>query len=238
MGRNKILGNDSCPDPTCIGFQELGRFRTKKARGRRTARYIDRLYFRHNDIQIPEHYVDNFVSQRNEHADIFAKMKHTLYKIGIHMRSFPLQEDEITRLNFALRCFMVDFIEPRRHIAWLERMKIVWGLIGTQLPQDTVEGWNELMEEFKAYEKDVQKMASLREKWLKAPIRRDANEILRTVPLFREINRLYSKYEFPKIRAQRKNLKENLSSMHRKEGFLYAGRKTDDYTGVEIPTTT
>jgi hypothetical protein len=236
LGRNKNLGNETCPDPRCIGFQELGRFRTKIARGKRTARYIDRLYFRHNDGEIPEHYVDNFVSQRNEHADIFAKMGHTIYQIGEHVKSFPLQADEITRLNFALRCFMVDIIEPRRHVAWLERMKKVWGLVGTQLPGDTVDGWNELVEEFKTYEKDVQKMAALKERWSTTPIRRDLNEILRTAPLFREINNLYNKYEFPKRRTKRLN--ENLSENYGKNGGLYAGRKTDDYTGIETPTTT
>lgn len=240
MGRNKNLGNETCPDPRCIGWQGLGRFRTKKARGKRTARYIDRLYFRHNDDIVPkrEHYVESFVSPRNEFLDIFAKWGHMMYQIGEHVKSFPLQEDEITRLNFALRCFMVDIVEPRRHVAWLERMKKVWGLIGTQLPEDTAEGWNHLVEEFNVYAKDVQKMRALREKWYTAPVIRDVNEMLTTVPLFREINKLYNKYESPTRRAKRKILNENLSKSYRKEGRLYAGRKTDHYTGIETPTTT
>lgn len=233
MGRHKNLGNETCPDPRCIGWQELGRFRTKKARGKRTARYIDRLYFRHNESEIPEHYVDSFVSARNEFLDIFAKWGHIMYQIGEQVKSFPLQEDEITRLNFALRCFMVDITEPRRHIAWLERMKKVWGLVGTQLPGDTVDGWNEVVEEFKTYEKDVVKMRALRSKWAETLIRRDVNEILRTTPLFREIFKLYNKYESPKRIARRKIINEKLSRNY-KDGSV---GNTLFYTGIETPTT-
>jgi hypothetical protein len=230
LGRHKKLGNETCPDPRCVGFLQLGRKRHKKVRGKRTSRYIDRFYFRHNDSNIPEHYVDNFVFPRSEHADIFAKLAHTFYQIGEQVKTFPLSDDKVTRLNFALRCFVVDIIEPQRHIAWLERMKKVWALVGTTLPQDNDEGWNGLVEELKVLEKDAEKMASLREKWAAAPVRRDLNEMLRTAPLFREINDLYRKYETPKRIAKRKIINEKLSQNY-KDGKV---GKTDDYTGIEM----
>jgi len=133
---------------------------------------------------------------------------------------------------------MVDVGELRIHGAWLERMKKVWGLVGTELPDDTIDGWNELVEEFRMYAKDAQKMTALREKWYSAPVRRDVNEIRATVPLFKEINKLYTKYEFSKRRAKRKILNEKLSKNYRNEDRLYAGRKTYHYTGIETPTTT
>lgn len=205
-------------------------------RGKPTARYIERDVFRHNDSKLSkqsEHYVDNF-RERNESADAFSKLSHEIFKAGELMKSLPLEEDEARRLNLGLRCFMQNFLEPRKNIAYLNKMKLVSELNDHPLHKNIEQAWSELVKEIKAFEKDNNKREILRDKWIRSQVVPDeayVDKVISTDPLFRQMRYLFNKYESPKRRAKRKIINEKLS-----KNYTWEGKKTDDYTGVEAHT--
>lgn len=123
-GRHKILGNEKCPDPDCPGSGKLGRIRRKPARNRPDSRYVDRYYFRHNDSEIKEHYVDNFVRPKEfeknpglKISEEYLKIGHSIEKISKRIMSFPLTLEERKSLNIRLEWFKHNFLVPLDMIA-------------------------------------------------------------------------------------------------------------------------
>ena len=104
MARPRKIGNEQCPNPDCDGFLQLGYIRKKTSRGRPTARYISRYWFRHNDSEIREHYVDNFIrpAERTKDKEIeegCLKAVFNMQKIVKLIVTFPLTEEELLRWN-------------------------------------------------------------------------------------------------------------------------------------------
>jgi hypothetical protein len=206
------------------------RFRTKKVRGRKTLRYIERTYAHHADGT--EHYVDNFLKAKAIHAadNIIGKFSHTMFLIGEQMKKFPLTEYETRRLNEALHCFMINFEEPQRMMVHYQRLSTIATLRQITLPNDTVDGWRQLVERLKEYEKNHEKFDALRMKWCTTQDIANSDWIWKWDPLARQIRLLFNKYESPKRIAKRKEINKKLSSNYRNEKV----EKTDDYTGVEL----
>ena len=81
------------------------------------------------------------------------------------MKKFPLTEFETRRRTMALRTHMLKFIEAQRSVLRRERFLKFLNLKETPLPNDTNQGWSELVEGFKELEKNPQKLDELRLKW-------------------------------------------------------------------------
>ena len=115
MARPKKIGNEKCPYPEC---GELGRKRQKSVRNRPTGRYVRYYWFRHNDSNIPEHYIDNLVNKEKEKnpgleiAERYNKMAYWTEKIGKRIMSFPLTKEELIWLNQRLEWHFDNIIIP------------------------------------------------------------------------------------------------------------------------------
>ncbi len=203
-------------------------------RSKRTARYIERSVFYHNE-DIPSHYVDNFVKAKDTPSNIVAKFAQTLSVIGEQMKKFPLTEFETRRLNMALRIHMLNFIEPQRSVLRRERFLKFLNLKEIPLPNDTNQGWSELIEGFKELERNPQKLDELRLKWCTIQDISNPQETEKWDPLFREMRILYNKYESPKRIARRKEINEKLSRNH-KDGSVGKTPNFSGTIGVEPPT--
>ena len=121
MARPKIIGNEKCPYPEC---GELGRIRRKAARNRPTSPYVHRYWFRHNDSNIQEHYVDNFVRPKEYEknpglkiSEEYLKIGHSIDKISKRIMSFPLNLEESKSLNLRLKWFKGNILAPLDIIA-------------------------------------------------------------------------------------------------------------------------
>ena len=95
-------------------------------------------------------------------SNIVAKFAQTISVIGEQMKKFPLTEVETRRLNMALRIHMLNYIEPQRSVLRRERIMKFLKLKEIPLPNDTDQGWSELVEDFKELEKNPQKLDELR----------------------------------------------------------------------------
>jgi hypothetical protein len=121
MGRHKILGQEKCPYPEC---GELGRKRQKSIRNRPTGRYVRYYWFRHNDSNIPEHYIDNLISPKDKEkspnvqlAEEIFKIAHTINKISKRIMSFPLDKEQLDWLNRRLEWFIDNILFLHNMIA-------------------------------------------------------------------------------------------------------------------------
>jgi hypothetical protein len=224
LGRHKKPCNQICPkcNSPC-------RFRVKSTRGGKAARYIERTWARHEDGT--ECYIDNFVKAKDTPSNIISKFAHTLFLLGEQMKKFPLTEVETRRLNEALRCHMLNFTHPQRSVLRRERFIRHFDLKEKPLPNDTNQGWSELVEGFKELEKNPQKLDELRLKWSTIQDISNSKEIEKSDPLFRHMRLLYNKYESPKRIARRKMINQKLSDNY-KDGKV---GKTVFYTGIEEP---
>lgn len=225
MGRDKKPCNQICPK-----CSSPCRFRTKSSRGNKAARYIERTWARHEDGT--ECYIDNFVKAKEIPSNIIARFAHTLFLVGEQMKKFPLTEVETRRLNEALRCHILNFTEPQRSVLHNRRLRTLFELKDISLPDNTNQGWNELVEGLKEYEKNPQKLDELRLKWCTTQDISNADSVYKSDPLFRQMRILYNKYESPKRIARRKVLNQKLSQNYR-DGKV---GKTNDYTGIVDPS--
>ena len=132
---------------------------------------------------------------------------------------------------------MLNFIEPQRSVLRRERFLKFLNLKETPLPNDTNQGWSELVEGFKELERNPQKLDELRLKWCTIQDISNPQETEKWDPLFREMRILYNKYESPKRIARRKIINEKLSRNH-KDGSVGKTRNFSGTIGVETPTTT
>jgi hypothetical protein len=155
----------------------------------------------------------------------------TLFLVGEQMKKFPLTEVETRLLNQALRCYMLNFTQPQRSVLRRERFITLFDLKEMPLPNDTNQGWSELVEGFKELEKNPQKLNELRLKWCTIQDISNSKEIEKSDPLFRQMRILYNKYESPKRIARRKMINQKLSDNY-KDGKV---GKTNFYTGIADP---
>jgi hypothetical protein len=131
-----------CFSKKCPGFLKLGRYRIKKVRGRRTARYIEHEYFRHND-NIPEHYIDNTTRQLwHDDKDTYAQLdliyntlSHKLDRIYGTVKTYPLQEEEKRQWLIGYIRFIDDVIFPFSQIRMLLHWKRLSVMVGQPLPK-------------------------------------------------------------------------------------------------------
>ena len=210
-GRPQKLGKIPCPDPGCDGYLQLGRIREKKGRNRPTGRYVKRDWFRHNDTNIKEHYIDNFTRPPREEMDVIdfmhnheSRILHYSQKLLKKISTFPLDREDLIWVLSALKWQENHILLPMEIL----RRDVIAELGGgsggekTRLGSEAFDSvLNVLMENIKS------------------------NENLFGLGY----KRLYSKYDQPRRLAR--NTRRN---MKLKE---WEGRKTDDYTGIEITAT-
>jgi hypothetical protein len=126
-GRPKKLGDERCPDPRCLGYLQLGRFRAKDTRSRPTSRYHTRLYFRHNDSKIPEHYVDGFtklVQNNRILVEPYESIGHTFKRMAKRFITYPWEEQDLVTLQSALEWFRSEVMVPTQLIAAIDTGEI------------------------------------------------------------------------------------------------------------------
>jgi hypothetical protein len=102
MGRHRKLGNEICP--TC---QNLFRIRKKKVRSRTTAKWVRRSYARHNDPNIPEHYIDNFTRPKQmtpyrEMQDGYSNFGRVVRETTRRLMKLPLTDQELEEMWSAM----------------------------------------------------------------------------------------------------------------------------------------
>jgi hypothetical protein len=141
VGRPKKLGDQVCFSIECPGFMKLGRYRTKKVRGRRNARYIEHEYFRHND-NIREHYVNKATRQLWHEYDILDELNvfietisHGFHRIYEDVKTFPLKEDEKRRWLMANIKLRDDLINPLKLIELVSNFRKLSAMTGEPLPE-------------------------------------------------------------------------------------------------------
>ena len=110
----------------------MGRKRQKSIRNRPTGRYVKYYYFRHNDSNIPEHYIDNLIRPKHKElnpgqkiAEEYFKIGHTIQKIGRRIMSFPLDKDQLEWLNRRLEWFVDNILTPTDMIADITTGRLV-----------------------------------------------------------------------------------------------------------------
>jgi hypothetical protein len=115
-GRHKIMGTEKCPNPKCDGFLELGRIRQKTVRNRPGGRYMKYRYFRHNDSNIHEHYVDKWIRPEERHDNEVeegcSKTVFDMQKIIKRIASFELTEKESIRWDREKEWVTDNVIKP------------------------------------------------------------------------------------------------------------------------------
>ena len=112
-----------------------------------------------------------------------------------------------------------------------QRLRTIATLRQITLPDDTVDGWKQLVERLKEYEKNHEKFDALRMKWCTTQDIANSDWTWKWDPLARQIRLLYSKYESPKRIAKRKEINKKLSRNY-KDGNV---GKTSYYMGLEEP---
>ena len=231
------MGRERKPcDQTCPKCKKSCRFKIKRTRGNKKARYIERTYALHRDGT--ECYIDNFVKAKDAPSNIVAKFAHTLSLVGEQMKKFPLTDLETRQLNVALRTFMLNFTEPQRSVLRRQRAVALFDLREMSLPSDTNQGWSELVEDFRKLEKDPNKLDELRLKWCTIQDISDTDWTRRTDTLLKQMRILYNKYENSKRVLKRKIINQKISETYWKPDRLYEGKPTNDYRGTEsiLPT--
>ena len=110
MARPKKIGNEQCPHRDCKGLDRLGYRRRKPMRNRPDSMYVDRYFFRHNDRNIPEHYIDNCI-RPNEKENVYHQLgkiyREIGYRIGKRSNRILSHADKLTKEDWTK--FVQDF---------------------------------------------------------------------------------------------------------------------------------
>lgn len=198
-GRPKITGDFECPK-----CGRLGRFRTRKVRGRRNARYIEHPYFRHNDDG-SEHYINNdtklqwhkpSIEDKSDH--VRSVLSHKFNRIFETVRAYSpgLTKDEKRQWLIANIRFMQDVILPYSHMVTLLKWKGLSNMAGVPLPSEIEYNFNNMA------------------KWLKAGGFKEYTDIVIAAhPYYQQLRYLHRKYEAKRrreiIKARVKKWKES-----------------------------
>lgn len=194
-GRHKKLGDQICFSKKCPGFLKLGRYRIKKVRGRRTARYIEHPYFRHNDKipgVKPEHYIDN-ATRRLWHNDedsyaqldlVYETLSHKAERIHETVKAYPeIQEEEKRQWLIGYIKFMDDVILPFSNIRVLLRWKQLSVMIGQPLPEEIEHKFNQVA------------------KWIKSGGMKEYTDVMISAhPFYHQLVYMNNNYEYKRRR--------------------------------------
>jgi hypothetical protein len=214
--------------------ENLGRSRYKNTRSRQSARYIRRAYFRHNDSNIPEHYIDNFKRPAKSEgfcllSDALAKLAHQINSMDKQVKSFSLQEHEASRWNSALKSFSNDIGEPMLDILRTIQLKALSIKDKKPLPKNVEYNWNLLLEGLEIYNKEIEHRKELTANLNEAELAGEVKKIMMDIPLLNEQAYIYKKYDVPKRLEMLRKRNELLSEAH----FGSENNRYNDYRGSE-----
>ena len=184
-----------CLRKNCPGFLKLGRYRMKKVRGRRTARYIEHQYFRHNENipgVKPEHYIDSATrllwhNDQDTYAQVdlvYETLSHKAERIHEIVKGYPeIQEEEKRQWLIGYIKFMKDVILPFSNIRILLRWKQLSVMFGQPLPEEI--------------EQDFQALAQ----WIRSGgMKRSTDRMLATHPYYDQLIYMNRNYEHKRRR--------------------------------------
>ena len=199
MGRHKKLGDDICLSKKCPGYLKLGRYRTKKVRGRPSARFIEHPYFRHND-DIPEHYIDNATRRLWHNGNdseaqldyVYETLSHKLDRLCKTVDKYSLQEDERRQWLIGYNMFMKDVILPFSRLRLLFKSKRLSLMTGRALTPEIEEDLNRV------------------KKWIKSgEMKKYFDSVTTAHPFIHQLAYLNNNYEYKKIRQRIEDRKES-----------------------------
>ena len=215
MGRRQINGNEFCPVPTCDSLS-LVRLYTKKVRNRSTGRYVKRYYCQHNDRNIPEHYVDNYVRKKQNELLLQSPLGEIIkslnllandvdisafltQKITQQIKNFPMTDNEASEASNSVKQ-KTELVSAIGKIMQVLNLGMMLRIQGKQIPdwlRIEEERLTQLAEHFDDLLARTDKL--INENPSKAMD--EAANIVRSDPLYS----VYEKYEFPKRRKRYKD---------------------------------
>jgi hypothetical protein len=203
----------------------------KKVRNRSTARYIERSFFRHNDRNIPEHYIDNVIKK--------PEVSHTMeYAVGTYMLALQrltrqldripggIQDDEKKRLISAVNHKLAQ-IRATYEILAVHSIKANYDSENKPMPRELEILWTRVVEAEKYGERKQQRINKLMQENPSKGTDYVA-KIITGDPLFKETMNLYEKYLRPMRIVRNKKRNKLLSEAH----FGSEKNRHDDYRGL------
>ncbi len=202
--------------------------RTKKVRSRKTAEYIKRSFFRHNDRNLPEHYVDNFTRKIPTMECATEQLVLVLGRFSQQLDRIPggIEEDEKKRLISAI-IHTCGQLRATYEILAIHGMKAEYDSENKPMPRELKIFWNRVVDA----EKCGEQIQHLINKMSQAnpSIGTDyAAQMIINHPLVKEMMHLYGKYLRPMRLIRNKKRNKLLSEAH----FGSEKNRYDDYRGL------